>query len=260
MKWLKVVSVFSLVILLSISLVGCGSSSGPADSSPARSIYDLPDYTPAPPVPQHVDSPIAQQSDTMWIAESENALIEMNFRANVQETPVRVEDITARGRFSLVQTRYWEKIGLTHILGPDSTFRDTLTYLVGIDQTEKELASETFGISSQILEFASTVETAFGDSGVIETIPNQSIDEHRVNIRSTAGVTTVFTVWQLVNRFDFTDGDGNIVDDTMLDEYARNWLAIEGRPVEADTTVTLHLTPQPFEVREDLLYWQVVEF
>jgi len=247
------------MIFISLVLIACGGSSSKPDK-PGRSLYDLPENSPEPPVPQHVYSNIPSQSDTMWVSESESALLGMHYNVIINEETPRAEEIIAQGSFYLVQTRYWEKVGESHILYPDSTLNMELPYSIGISQPEKELTSEFLGISSQISVFSNTIENAFGDSGEVNSIPNEFGDEHRVNIRSASGVTTVFTVWQLVNRFGFTDGEGNLLTESMLATTAKNWLAFQNRPVVRDAEVIVTTQPDFFEVRESILYWQSIEF
>jgi hypothetical protein len=260
----KIKFILLVISIASILLVfGCGggNSTGPKESN-TLTRYDLPPNTPEPPIPMNVIDPIPLQSDTIAVGRSENRLLDVNFTVDVlQDGGTLDRDINAQGTFRLLQTRYWEKASETFFIHPDSTIIDTVEYMVGITLMEKQNTSETLGISSQIAGFSDTIISVFGDSAEVRAIYNDEAFDAIVSQSGKSNVTVLFTVWQLVNRFHFADDNGNILDETELSDYARVWLrTIRNEMYDDEIVIEVDDGPMSFEVREDVLHYQVLEF
>ncbi|KAA3631871.1 MAG: hypothetical protein DWQ02_15720 [Bacteroidetes bacterium] len=123
--------------------------------------------------------------------------------------------------------RYWLNLG-SRLVGPGTSYSFTYTWTEGTTVTESESFTHTAGIefkssfsffgaeSSLTLsyEFSSTFEST-------KTVSQEKSGSETQTVEAKEGVNRVYTVWQLMDVYDFVDSTGAPVTKQILEEQVK---------------------------------------
>jgi hypothetical protein len=106
----------------------------------------------------------------------------------------------------LKHTRYWRKV-FSVVLGENTSFSEERAVTYGISETEGHEFSLTVGIEANAWFLTLKTEVSASTSYEI-THSTETSTAKTFSAQGADGKETVFTVWQLVNRFYLCDADG----------------------------------------------------
>jgi hypothetical protein len=112
----------------------------------------------------------------------------------------------------LKHTRYWRKV-FSVVLGENTSFSEERAVTYGISETEGHEFSVTVGIEAEAWFLTLKAEVSASTSYEI-THSTETSTAKTFSAQGADGKETVFTVWQLVNRFYLCDANGVTLHDT----------------------------------------------